>query len=73
LRNNELKADTALIHKINIKTADFKTMIRHPYFPKEMVIKILQLQKNKINFSTQILKQELGEENWNKVRWYVEF
>ncbi|HPQ09410.1 MAG TPA: helix-hairpin-helix domain-containing protein [Bacteroidia bacterium] len=73
LRNNELKADTTLIHKINIKTADFKTMIRHPYFTKEMVIKILQLQKNKTNFSTQILKQELGEENWNKVRWYVEF
>jgi DNA uptake protein ComE-like DNA-binding protein len=73
LRNNELKTDTTLIHKINIKIADFKTMIRHPYFTKELVIKILQLQKNKTNFSTQILKQELGEENWNKVRWYVEF
>jgi hypothetical protein len=73
LKNNNLKVDTSLIHKINIKTADFKTMIKHPYFTKEMVVKILHLQKNKTNFSTQILKQELGEENWNKVRWYVEF
>jgi DNA uptake protein ComE-like DNA-binding protein len=73
LKNNELKADTTLIHKINIKTADFKTMIRHPYFTKEMVVKILHLQKNKTNFSTQILKQELGEENWSKLRWYIEF
>ncbi len=69
--NNQLLIDTSLIKKINLTNADFKTMIRHFYFNKDIIVKILQIQKNKEPFSSEKLKTITGETLWEKLKHYV--
>lgn len=63
-----LKADPALIQKIDINTADYKTFTRHPYFSPETVNAILRYRKQHGDFREPghisriiSLKRETGE------------
>lgn len=73
ITKNKITVDTQLIRKINISTADFKTLIRHPYFNynKDVIIKILKSQKQ--GLSKEKLLGIVGEEQWKKLRYYIEF
>lgn len=73
IQNNTIKIDTLLIKKININMADFKTMIRHPYFNKELVVSILNLQKKKEPVTKEKLKELADEPTRNKLIHYIEF
>lgn len=72
-QQNEIKIDIQLIKKINLKTADFKTMIRHPYFNKDIVVKILQMQRNNESFNEEKLKFLFGEELFEKIKSYIQW
>lgn len=73
IQKNNITADTLLIRKINIQTADFKTLIKHPYFNKDIVVKILQMQKNKEVINAEKLKSVAGEEWFEKAKHYIQF
>ncbi|GAB4448912.1 MAG: hypothetical protein OHK0036_05110 [Bacteroidia bacterium] len=72
-QQNEIKIDIQLIRKINLKTADFKTMIRHPYFNKDIVVKILQMQRNNENFNEEKLNSVFGEDFFEKIKPYIQW
>ncbi len=62
-----LTADPALIQKININTADYKTFMTHPYFVSETINAILKYRKQHGDFSDvkhisriRSLKEETG-------------
>ena len=71
VRENKLLVDTTLIQKINIHQADFKTMIRHPYFTKDIVIKILEMQRKKESFNENTLQKIMTPDEWNKLKYYI--
>lgn len=73
IQKNNITVDTSLIHKINIQTADFKALIRHPYFNKDIVVKILQMQRNKEIINAEKLKSISGEEWFEKIKYYTQF
>ncbi|GIV26878.1 MAG: hypothetical protein KatS3mg027_0692 [Bacteroidia bacterium] len=70
-QRNEILIDTSLIKKINLTTADFKTLIRHPYFTKDLVIKILDIQKTKQPFTQEKIKQIMDNDTWDKLKHYL--
>lgn len=70
---NNITIDTSLIHKINVQTSDFKTLIKHPYFSKDIVIKILQMQRNREIINAEKLKNVAGEEWFEKIKYYIQF
>lgn len=72
VQKNQLFADTTSIRKINIRTADFKTMIRHPYFSKDMVVKVLEWRKLGRPVRAEQLQQIITPEQWNKLKHYIE-
>ncbi len=64
------------VKKININNSDYLTLIQHPYFNKEIVKSILQLRKKngKITSKDDLLNNEiLTDDEWNKVKYYIEF
>jgi len=71
VRENKLLVDTTLIQKIDIRQADFKTMIRHPYFTKEIVIKILEMQRKKEPLNNHTLQKIMTPYEWNRLRYYI--
>ncbi len=72
LSANKITVDTNLIQKINLNTADFKTMIKHPYFNKDIIFKTLNLQKQKEKLTEEKLKHLIGdEEAWKKIKHYI--
>ncbi len=48
-------------------------MIRHPYFNKDIVVKILQMQRNNESFNEEKLKFLFGEELFEKIKSYIQW
>lgn len=72
LSANKITVNTSLIQKINLNTADFKTMIKHPYFNKDMIFKTLNLQKQKEKLTEEKVKHLTGnDETWEKIKHYI--
>lgn len=68
--------DVFEIKKININTSDYSTLIQNPYFTKEAVKTILQYRKNygKFNNGNDLLiHQIINEDEWSKLKWYIDF
>jgi len=62
--------------KININKAEFKQFIRHPYFTKEMINKILEYRRiqNKISNIQDLVKDKmLTKEEADKIAPYIEY
>lgn len=72
IEKNQLFVDTTAILKIPIRTADFKRMIRHPYFNRDLVMKVLEWQKSKKTIRAEQLQQIVTAEQWNKLKHYIE-
>ncbi|MCX7728556.1 MAG: helix-hairpin-helix domain-containing protein [Bacteroidia bacterium] len=70
-QKNKISIDTTLIRKIHIKTADFKEMIRHPYFTKDFIQKILQARKKGENITKEKIQSWLSEGVYEKVINYT--
>lgn len=73
INKNYIFIDTNEIKKINVHQADFKTMIRHPYFNKEIVVKILEMQKKQEKISEERLKAFIPENDWKKLKYYINY
>jgi DNA uptake protein ComE-like DNA-binding protein len=64
------------IQKLNINTATFKDLIRHPYLTKDKVIRILDYLKvmKKINNLEELVKNKILDANdYEKLKWYFSF
>jgi DNA uptake protein ComE-like DNA-binding protein len=76
LISKRVKADTSLIRKININTAEYRQLIRMPYFEKYEVSAILKFRelKGKLNGIMDMVDNKLiTEEKAAKVKLYLEF
>ncbi|MCX7863366.1 MAG: helix-hairpin-helix domain-containing protein [Bacteroidales bacterium] len=74
--NPYLYVDIFEVKKVNINLADYVTLIQHPYLNKDMVKAILNYRKKygKINSSQDLISNHiLSENDWEKLKWYVEF
>lgn len=64
------------INKININKAEFKQFIRHPYFTKEMINKILEYKRiqTKISNIQDLVKEKMmTKEQVDKIAPYIEY
>lgn len=71
-----VKADSSLVRKIKINTADYRQMIRLPYFTREEVSAIIKYREGKGRIGSMeelVAGNIISEEKGEKVRWYVEF
>jgi DNA uptake protein ComE-like DNA-binding protein len=76
LVSGRIYADTAVIRKININTADYKQLIRMPYFKKYEVTAILKYRelKGRIGGMDDLIVNNLiAEEKAHKIKPYLEF
>ena len=76
LISNRVKADPSMIRKININTAEYRQLIRLPYFEKSEVTAILKYRElnGRINKLSDIVENKIiTEEKADKVKWYFEF
>lgn len=74
LIQGQIIVDTNKIKKININTADFTRLIKHPYFEKEEVKTILNYRKfaKEINSYEELLKQKaVSKELYIKTKPYI--
>ena len=65
-----------MIRKININTAEYRQLIRLPYFEKSEVTAILKYRElnGRINRLSDIVENKIiTEEKADKVKWYFEF
>ena len=63
------------VKKINLNTADFKQMIRHPYFNKDIVNKVLEYRRIQIKIvDVQDLVKDkmLSQDQCDKIKPYIE-
>lgn len=68
--------DVFEVKKLNVNTGDYSTLIQNPYFTKEAVKAILQYRKKsgKLNNANDLLiHQIISQDEWAKLKWYVEF
>jgi len=73
---SRVKADPSLIRRININKAEYKQLIRLPYFEKGEVTGILkyrELTGSIDELSDLVDKKIITEEKARKVKWYLEF
>lgn len=71
-----VSADSLLIRKIKINEAEYKDLIRHPYFKKNEVDAILKFRRlsGRINNAGEMIKNKLiSEETCKKIKPYLEF
>ncbi|MCX6300560.1 MAG: helix-hairpin-helix domain-containing protein, partial [Bacteroidia bacterium] len=76
LVSGRIYADTAVIRKININTADYKKLIRMPYFEKYEVTAILKYRelKGRIGgMDVLIVNNLIAEEKADKIKPYLQF
>ncbi len=74
--SNQIKIDTLQIKKININSADFKTILRHPYFNKSQTKKLLDYRKftKKIKKGKELIKNNvLTKSEYKKLHPYLQF
>ncbi len=68
--------DVFEVKKVNINTGDYSTLIQNPYFTKETVKAILQYRKKSGKFNNAndlMIHQIISEDEWAKLKWYIEF
>jgi len=73
IQDNIIIQDTNL-QKININTADFKTLIRHPYISKEETNYILNYRNAILEYTDLnilVEKEIFSQENYNKLKPYL--
>ncbi len=71
-----MMADTGLIRKLDVNTADFKTLVRHPYLNYEQVKALVNFRKKWGRLSSaEVLHQmeEFSEDDIRRLRFYLEF
>jgi competence protein ComEA len=71
-----LFADTMIVRKIRINEADYKEMIRHPYFKREEVsgiVKYRDLKGNIKNVEEMIENRLISPETGKRIRSYLDF
>jgi DNA uptake protein ComE-like DNA-binding protein len=71
-----LFADTMIIRKIRINEADYKEIIRHPYFKREEVSGIVKYRdlKGNINSLGEMIENRLiSPETGKRIRSYLDF
>jgi len=76
LIRNRVKADPSMIRKISINSAEYRQLIRLPYFEKSEVAAILKYRElnGRINKLSDIVDNKvITEEKADKVKWYLEF
>jgi DNA uptake protein ComE-like DNA-binding protein len=76
LIRSRVKADPAMVRKININSAEYKQLIRMPYFEKGEVTGILKYRegRGRIDSLGDLVENKIiSEEKAAKVRWYLEF
>jgi DNA uptake protein ComE-like DNA-binding protein len=69
-------ADSLSVRKINVNKADFKELIRHPYFQKDEVSAILKYRELKgriTNVRVMIDEKLISPETGRKIRGYLDF
>lgn len=74
--SGRLSADTSAVRKIKVNTAEYKQLIKLPYFTKEEVSSILKYRESKgrIGGMKELIDNRLvSEEKAGKVRLYLEF
>jgi DNA uptake protein ComE-like DNA-binding protein len=74
--SSKVTVDSLLVKKIRINEADFKTLIRHPYFRKEEVQGIIKYREleGKIGGLNEMVKNNIiSNETAKKIRTYVDF
>lgn len=68
--------DLSIVNKINLNTADFKQLIKHPYFSKDMIVRVLEYRKIQgiINNVDEIVKNKMiTQDEADKISPYSEF
>lgn len=65
-----LKVDTQ-VSTIDLTSADYKTLIKHPYLNKRHTKLLLKLQGKNINIDEQIMLDIFSGEEWQKVKHYL--
>jgi DNA uptake protein ComE-like DNA-binding protein len=73
---NLVLIDVSVIKKINLNKAEFKQLIKHPYFTKDVTNKILEYRKiqGKIqNIQEMIHNKMITQEQGDKIKSYSEF
>jgi competence protein ComEA len=76
LVSRSVKADPLLIRKININMAEYRQLIRMPYFEKNEVSAVLKYRtvKGRINGIEDLIDNKLiTEEKAERVKWYLEY
>jgi len=74
--SSRLKADSLDVRKIRINSAEYRELIRHPYFKKSEVTSIMKYRelKGRINDTGTMMENNLiSEETCRKIRPYLDF
>lgn len=61
------------VQTIDIRTADFKTLIQHPYIDKRQTKLLLKLQNKPVQITEAIMLDIFSHEDWKKVRPYIKY
>jgi len=75
LISDRLVADSSFIRKINLNTADFKQLIRLPYFERYEVTAILKYREMRVkidNLNELVANKLVTQEKMKKIRPYIE-
>lgn len=73
---DQIYVDTLMIKTIDVNSADYKTLIRFPYFEKHEVISIMKYREhaNRINALSELVENKIiTDEKALKVRSYLRF
>lgn len=76
LISDRVTADSLAVRKIRINSADYKMLIRHPYFTKrevDAILKYRELAGDITDISVMINNNLLTPETARKIRGYLEF
>lgn len=76
LISGRVKAERSLVRKIKINTADYKQMVRLPYFTREEVSAIIKYRegKGRIGCLEELVQENIiSAEKGERVGWYLEF
>jgi DNA uptake protein ComE-like DNA-binding protein len=76
LIRKRVKADPSMIRRISINSAEYRHLIRLPYFEKSEVVAILKYRElnGRIDKLSDIVENKIiTEEKADKVKWYLEF
>lgn len=71
-----LKADSKLIRKLNVNTADFKQILRHPYISYEQTKALVSYRdkhKRIEGFDALEMIEEFSEDDIERLKMYLEF